>query len=194
MATLSQSNTYLNDLINAGTDAFPNLFYVKFSGDAVPVDLRLAGTNSVTYRINEFSFTPPTHSKSKKEFMTESLEVPNTSYEFTKSFDLKIRLDKDYNIYKQLLEIQSNLSHINSTATTLVENTFNVNVYRASSSENSIAETADLSVNKSWKKIHGFEYCWISKITPPSFSYDSSDVQTSTVTIKFYKYVGPDFT
>ena len=187
MATLSQSNTYLNDLINAGTDAFPNLFYVEFTGNAVPDVLKLTGTNSVTYRINDFSFTTPTHSKSKKEFMTESLEVPNTSYDFTKSFDLKIRLDKNYNIYKQLLEIQSNLNHINSTATTLVENTFNVNVYRASSSENSIAETSDLSVKESWKKIHGFEYCWISKITPPTFSYDSSEAPVCTVTIKLYK-------
>lgn len=194
MATLSQSNTYLNDLINAGTDAFPNLFYVKFSGDDVPVDLRLAGTNSVTYRINDFSFTPPTHSKSKKEFMTESLEVPNTSFDFNKSFDLKIRLDKDYNIYKQLLQLQSNLDHINSTATTLVNNKFNVDVYRASSSENNTAEKADLSSTESWKRIHGFEYCWISKITPPTFSYDSSEAQVCTVTIKFYKYIGPDFT
>lgn len=193
MATLSQSNTYLNDLINAGTDAFSNLFFVEFSGNAVPNDLRLAGDNSVTYRINDFNFTPPTHSKSKKDFMTESLEVPNTSYEFTKSFDIKIRVDKGYKIYKQLLQLQSNLDYINSTATTLVDNNFNVNVYRASSSENDIDETSDLSVNSSWKKIHGFEYCWISKITPPSFSYDSSDAQTCTVTIKFYKYVGPDF-
>lgn len=193
MATLSQSNTYLNDLINAGTDAFPNLFYVEFAGNAVPASLKLTGSNSVTYRINDFNFTPPTHSKSKKEFMTESLEVPNTSFDFTKSFDLKIRLDKDYNIYKQLLQLQSNLNYVNSSATTLVENTFNVNVYRASSSENSTAETSDLSVNSSWKKIHGFEYCWISKITPPDFSYNSSDAQVCTITIKFYKYVGPDF-
>ena len=194
MASLSKSNTYLNDLINAGTDAFPNLFYVEFVGDAVPAELKLTGSNSVTYRINDFSFTPPTHSKSKKDFMTETLEVPNTSFEFTKSFDLKVRIDKDYTIYKQLISLQRTLNTVNSTATTLIGNTFNVNVYKAASSEAAANEIAELSNKALWDKIHGFEYCWISKVTPPTFSYDSSDVQVSTVTVKFYKYVGPDFT
>ena len=194
MANLSKSNTYLNDLINAGTDAFPNLFYVEFVGDAVPAELKLTGSNSVTYRINDFSFTPPTHSKSKKDFMTETLEVPNTSFEFTKSFDLKVRIDKDYIIYKQLVSLQNTLNVIKSTATTHVENMFNVNVYRASSSETVEDETAELSNTDMWKKIHGFKYCWISKVTPPTFSYDSSDAQVSTVTVKFYQYEGPDFT
>ena len=194
MASLSKSNTYLNDLINAGTDAFPNLFYIEFTGNAVPADLKLAGSNSVTYRINDFSFTPPTHSKAKKDFMTESLEVPNTTFEFTKSFDVKVRIDKDYNIYKQLVKLQSTLNTVKYTATTLVGNTFNVNVYIDTSSETIVNETAELSNKNMWKKIHGFEYCWISKVTPPTFSYDSSDAQISTVTIKFYKYTGPDFT
>ena len=194
MANLSKSNTYLNDLINAGTDAFSNLFYVEFVGDAVPAELKLAGSNSVTYRINDFNFTPPTHTKVKKDFLTETLEVPSTSFEFTKSFDLKVRIDKDYTIYKQLIGLQKTLNAVKSTATTLVENTFNVNVYRASSSEAAINETSELSNRGMWKKIHGFEYCWISKVTPPTFSYDSSDAQVSTVTVKFYKYVGPDFT
>lgn len=202
-----KSSTYLQALIDTGNDALNNLFYIVFSGDYISesdvndLDTKLIGDsgdingNSITLRTESFSFSAPVHGASAIDFMTEKLEVPNTSFEITKSFDLSVRLDKDYKVYRSLLNLwKHNLDEDNSLAKADVSDNFKVSVFvpRKSTSE---AQSKNIiihdSSNYDWVKLYEFNHCWISKITTPTFSYDSSDIQKVTITVKFFDYKGP---
>lgn len=182
---ITQSNSYLSSLCDAGADTYGNLYAVDFTfHENSPNAINNAElSNHLTVRTN--GFTPPevNHESYEVKFINTKIPRPAAKVKVTHEFSLEIRVDANYDVYKALLSQQSvtfnaKRSYTATDIIALKDSLFDVNVrvINQSITDENTGDTQDM---------FKFEYCWISSIDPLQFDYNSTDPQTVKVTCKY---------
>ena len=168
---LGGNESYLQDLINLGTDAQANLYELKFYGGV------FSGDTEITIRNAGISLPERKQSTHDVNYLTTSATLPGASYEDAKTASITFRLDQNYSIYKKLLEQQKKVygpstSYANPSAGNA---TFNISVYAIT----------DQSPNGTFSvAMYTLKNCYIKAVKQnTAFSYDNSEPITVTADI-----------
>lgn len=194
--TLNNTNNYLGSLIAAGADAMTNLYYVQFVGGLVDQQMSTA----LTVRTSDITLPSINHPVDKKHFMTTSMDVPKAEISIEKRITVRFRLDSNYEVYKYLLKQQKETSAPNLGFASNVtpderdsHNGFKVLVFAPTAEISQFPqETPEASgITAGYTKLYEFRYCWISDLTPPTYTYGSTSALTISATINFYDFDDP---
>ena len=179
MASLNNTNNYLESLIGASADAQNNLWEADFTGG------NLTDVNT-SLKVRCDSFTPPEISQEKYDvkFVTASIPRPAAKVKVNRTFSLSFRVDANYEVYKALLTQQkytfsptqgfaaSDLSYFkdNGYLFTVAISAVNVGLQ---------------DIEPSTQVLYKFKNCWIDKIDALGFKVDSSSPLSVNVSFKF---------
>ena len=193
---LNNTNNYLSSLVGAGADAMSNLYYVQFIGGHIDNQTSVM----LTVRNSEITFPTVSHPTDKKHFMTTSMDAPKAEINIEKRLSIRFRLDSDYQVYKFLLAQQAETSVPNlGYASNRIpdeansNNGFKIIVYAPTTEISQFSQEAPemLGTTAGYTKLYEFRYCWISDLTPPSYTYSSASPLTIGANIYFYEYDDP---
>ena len=203
MALSSYSN-YVTDLLEAGNDAFSNLYEVKFT---LPTSSNSGGTASADYgrvftmRCKGFNHPEATAADPYTVlYLTAFVEWPTAQVNVTRTFDLEFRVDSNYEAYRELHKLAKsnfdpNTEFVDTNLDTLKDKSFTVAVSVITNGSSSADNTDTL-------QLYEFKNCLITGITPlaykqgtaeplvatASFIYgDKGDLQSSTQTVSTTK-------
>lgn len=187
--TGNNTSTYTQDLIGVGTDAFTNLYKIKFTGGVM-------GQNDMLLRVRSGNFTPPvfTQTTNKYHYMTVDVDMPKAEYTGTKEFTLKFRVDENYLVYKNLLK-QKGVTSISNLGG------INVNIPDSTGSKGSFKTSVNAYDGKGmigdtdeshFKELYTFDKCWVKSIRGLTFSYDNSSPITVEAIIGFQSFDDPE--
>lgn len=189
MALEGKTQDYTDSLIQAGPDAFTNLYYLRFTGGKV-------GEVHDDLKVRTGNFTPPTFTQTTatKNYMTVSVELPKPEYTGTKEFTCQFRVDENYEIYKKMSEQKavtsvSNMGKVNVNVPDDTNGGFKVDVY-AFNGKGTIGDASD----SNFKLLYTYTHCWIKSLKGLSYTYGSSTPLTAEVTIAFQKFKDPQET
>ena len=198
---LSSYNNYVTDLLEAGNDAFSNLYEVNFT---LPTSSNSEGTASADYgrvftmRCKGFNLPEVTAADPYRvRYLTAFVEWPTAQVNVTRTFDLEFRVDSNYEAYRELHKIAKNnfdpnTEFVDTNLDTLKNSSFTVTVSAITNGSSSIGTDTSKTL-----KLYEFKNCLITGITPlaykqgaaeplvatASFIYgDMVDLQTSTST------------
>lgn len=182
---MNSNNTYLNDLINVGRDAFSNLF------DVVVEDPELVNDElSDKLRTHIIDFTPPHFSLdmgNKIHYKTVSMSAPTPTIVGKKELKLQYRLDGAYEIYAYWLRARNRQSTPNlGKATSAVNDKLSVKFSALADSITS--DSLDPTSDTGYKKLGEYRYCWVKDITIDAYSYDANRPMKITVTLGFQNF------
>lgn len=188
MALGSNSGTYINSLIKAGSDVMHNLYFLKFSGCLIE-DISTA----LTVRVQDF--TPPvfTMGNDEKHYLTTSVSLPSASISGDKSLSFTFRLDSNYQVYEYLLKQQSstltgNIGWAINRVPKDVEAEGGL-IITAYAFDRSLGDNPDEEEN--YSKLYTFKYCYITGLSGLAYSYDNVSPLTIKADIKFLDYEDP---
>ena len=201
MALSSYSN-YVTDLLEAGNDAFSNLYEVKFT---LPTSSNSEETASADYgrvftmRCKGFNHPEATAADPYTvRYLTAFVEWPTAQVNVTRTFDLEFRVDSNYEAYRELHKLAKsnfdpNTEFVDTNLDTLKDKSFTVAVSVITNGSSSIGTDTSKTL-----KLYEFKNCLITGITPltykqgtaeplvatASFIYgDKVDLQSSTQTV-----------
>lgn len=195
MATLSQTNNYLEALVEAGADAQQNLFVAQFIfQNNSPNNNDPELDEALTVRCT--SFDPPQVSHSGKytnKFLTAYIPRPAAKVTVDRHFDLSFRVDSNYFLYKRLL-LQQNVtfnagksfaaSDIQALIDTGSAQLFDVEIYTVPAGMtnfyNHLGKEDGYSLG-----MYGFRNCWITKIDPLPLNMDQAEAQVVKLSCNF---------
>lgn len=177
---LSTTNNYLQSLISAGADAQSNLYLVKFTGGEltnVNQDLMVRCTG----------FTPPTISQNSYpvKFLTATIDRPTAKVEVTRRFSLTFRVDANYKAYKAILKQQSVTSNMAQSFVATDIQSLSKNNKLFTVKVEAVDEGVTDATNISSTNLFKFDKCWITAITPPSYTTGDATAAEVTVNISF---------
>lgn len=184
----SSSSQHIKSLIEAGSDAMKNLFYLEFQGGLLE-DI----SQSLKVRVDGFKPPQATQGTNPVNFMTMSLDLPTADISIDKSLSFSFRVDDNYNVYKYLLAQQSATmnGNIGYAINRVPDNSdtdygFTIHAYAY---DRTLGESIDDEAN--YRKIYSFRYCWIPSMSGLTYNYDSNSVEKLTVNVKFWDYDDP---
>ena len=102
MSIGSNSSQYISALIQTGSDAMKNLYYLDFSGKYID-----DYSQSLKVRVSNFTPPVPTQGKHTFNYISTSVDMPTPSFTMDKTLKFTFRLDEGYELYKCLLNQQS---------------------------------------------------------------------------------------
>ena len=178
---LTNSNSYITEILDASTDALNNLYIVTFRGnflDDVATQLQL--------RCN--SFTPPiiTQNSYQVRFLNTWVDRPVSKIDINHSFSLEFRIDSQYQTFKAILDQQGVTFNPAKSFTATAIDTLKNNNQLFDVTVDIVDEGIDDEVI-STKTIYKFEDCYITGIVSPNYTYDSSTPINVTMNINFLK-------
>ena len=179
----SNSSQYISALIQAGSDAMENLYYLDISG-------RLLDEYSQNFKVRVSQFTPPVPTQDKNSFsyLTTSVNMPKPSFTMDKTLKFTFRVDENYDLYKHLLKQQSTTMNAGTGwATNQVPSESNGGItVKAYIFDRSLGNDPD---NEDYyRPIYIYRYCYITDISGLSYSYENSNPMTLSVTMKFLDF------
>lgn len=176
MANLAASKTYVTDLLNAGNDAFSNLYEVVLSFQNGFAD----EADGQTFSMRCTGFTPPESSGGdtyRVNYVTAFVDWPTAKVNVTRNFDLEFRVDHNYKAYKKLHELsKGNFNPNEEFVATSLEDlkdysfTVTVNVLKNGSSA---AEESDKFA------LYTFKHCLLLGVTPVDFTQGTANALTA---------------
>ena len=181
MALSSYSN-YVTDLLEAGNDAFSNLYEVKFT---LPTSSNSEGTASADYgRVFTMRCKGFNHPEAvaadpyQVRYLTSFVEWPTAQVNVTRTFDLEFRVDANYTAYKKLHELvknnfNPNTEFVDTNLDSLKERSFTVAVNVIKSGSSFATETDKM-------KLYEFKNCLIVGITPLEYKQGTAEPLTAT--------------
>lgn len=180
---LSDNTNYINNLLEAGNDAFSNLYEVKFTLPATFTGGDSAG-NTFTMRCK--GFTPPEVSGADPytvRYLTAFVSWPTAKVNVTRTFDLIFRVDSNYTAYRQLHELvknnfNPNTEFVDTNLDELENKTFTVTVNAIKNGSSSATEAEKM-------KLYEFKYCLITGITPLEYKQGTAEPLTATASFVF---------
>ena len=168
---ISVNNNYLTTLIDAGADAYSNMYEAVLTfGSESPVKAIAeseGNSRNMTVRITDFQVPTPKQEEYQVKYVTATISRPAAKVTVDKKVTIKFRIDANYAIYKALLEQQkvtSFMSRIN-VLTGIPKTVFD----------------ADTKVETMFE----FKDCWITKIDPPPFAQGEASALEVSVDINF---------
>lgn len=179
---ISNSSNYISDLLNAGNDAFSNLYEVTFALSDDYKDI----IDSTTFTMRCKDFTPPSVSGGdtyRVRYVTAFVDWPSAKVNVTRTFDLTFRVDSNYETYKNLHllaknNFNPNTSYVNTDLTDLAKTSFTVTVSVLTNGSSSAAETDKMGLYK-------FNNCIITGIAPIEYKQGDASPITAKATFVF---------
>lgn len=179
---IGNSSNYISDLLNAGNDAFSNLYEVTFALSDDYKDI----IDSTTFTMRCKDFTPPSVSGGdtyRVRYVTAFVDWPSAKVNVTRTFDLTFRVDSNYETYKNLHllaknNFNPNTSYVNTDLTDLAKTSFTVTVSVLTNGSSSAAEADKL-------KLYKFNNCIITGITPIEYKQGDASPITAKATFVF---------
>ena len=179
---ISNSSNYISDLLNAGNDAFSNLYEVTFALSDDYKDI----IDSTTFTMRCKDFTPPSVSGGdtyRVRYVTAFVDWPSAKVNVTRTFDLTFRVDSNYETYKNLHllaknNFNPNTSYVNTDLTDLAKTSFTLTVSVLTNGSSSAAETDKMELYK-------FNNCIITGITPIEYKQGDASPITAKATFVF---------
>lgn len=177
---LNITNNYLQSLVEAGADSQSNLYVVNFNGGTLTdYDQNLM--------VRCEGFTPPniTQDSYSVSFITAKIDRPSTKVNVTRNFQLTFRIDANYNAFKALLNQQKITSNLaKSFVATDIQTLSKANkLFNVSISTVSQGVVDPEIINQ--MTIYSFKDCWVTNITPTSYTTGDATAATCTVNISF---------
>lgn len=181
MALSSYSN-YVTDLLEAGNDAFSNLYEVKFT---LPTSSNSEATASTDYgrvftmRCKGFNHPEATAADPYTvRYLTAFVEWPTAQVNVTRTFDLEFRVDSNYEAYRELHKLAKsnfdpNTEFVDTNLDTLKDRSFTVAVSVITNGSSS-ADTTDTL------QLYEFKNCLITGITPLAYKQGTAEPLVAT--------------
>lgn len=175
---ISNHTTYVSDLLEAGNDAFSNLYEVIFT---LPDSFSGGDTAGNVFTMRCKGFTPPEVSGAdpyRVRYLTAFVDWPTAKVNVTRTFSLEFRVDSNYTAYRQLHELvknnfNPNTEFVDTNIENLTDKTITVTV-NAIKNGSSSAATSDKI------KLYEFKHCLILGITPLEYKQGAADPLTAT--------------
>lgn len=179
---IGNSSNYISDLLNAGNDAFSNLYEVTFALSDDFKDI----VDSTTFTMRCKDFTPPGISGGdtyRVRYVTAFVDWPSAKVNVTRTFDLTFRVDSNYETYKNLHllaknNFNPNTSYVNTDLADLAKTSFTVTVSVLTNGSSSAAEADKMELYK-------FNNCIITGITPIEYKQGDASPITAKATFVF---------
>ena len=181
MALSSYSN-YVTDLLEAGNDAFSNLYEVKFT---LPTSSNSEETASADYgrvftmRCKGFNHPEATAADPYTvRYLTAFVEWPTAQVNVTRTFDLEFRVDSNYEAYRELHKLAKsnfdpNTEFVDTNLDTLENKSFTVAVSAITNGSSSADNTDTL-------QLYEFKNCLITGITPLAYKQGTAEPLVAT--------------
>ena len=181
MALSSYSN-YVTDLLEAGNDAFSNLYEVKFT---LPTSSNSEGTASADYgrvftmRCKGFNHPEATAADPYTvRYLTAFVEWPTAQVNVTRTFDLEFRVYSNYLAYMDLHKLAKsnfdpNTEFVDTNLDTLKDKSFTVAVSVITNGSSSADNTDTL-------QLYEFKNCLITGITPLAYKQGTAEPLVAT--------------
>lgn len=210
--TLGDSTTYIQALIDAGADAQTNLFYLQFLSNTENGFIDSTLSTMYTVRASQLTLPSFTHTSKENNFFTTSMKVPVAEITGDKQLSITFRVDSNYKLYKELLKQQSvtSIPNFAYAATELSEEQgaltqngqdynfgFKLRIYTLPHGVSNQVYEAPLAgeggfiPGTGYRMIYEFRYCWIEKISPLKFDFNTADKQTVQCDINFMDFSDP---
>ena len=186
---LTNTQTFISDLINEGSDAQSNLYYLKFTGDGID------NATNTSLKVRAGDFTPPAFNQTTdpKKYMTIKVDLPKPEISGEKKISFTFRVDENYQVYETLVRLKSkiyraNLGYVNPNLTASNRsNLFTVDTYAYMGNTLGIGDP-----DVAFKKLYSFKGCWIQNLNGLTFGYDSSTPLTVRADVCFLEYEDPE--
>ena len=181
MALSSYSN-YVTDLLEAGNDAFSNLYEVKFT---LPTSSNSEETASTDYgrvftmRCKGFNHPEATAADPYTvRYLTAFVEWPTAQVSVTRTFDLEFRVDSNYEAYRELHKLAKsnfnpNTEFVDTNLDNLKDKSFTVAVSVITNGSSSADNTDTL-------QLYEFKNCLITGITPLAYKQGTAEPLVAT--------------
>ena len=177
---IGDNSNYISDLLNAGNDAFSNLYEVVLTPNG-GFENEEDGT---TFTMRCKDFTPPSLSGGdpyRVRYITAFVDWPSAKVNVTRTFDLTFRVDSNYTAYRRLhLLVKDNFNpntdYVNTNLTDLAKTSFTITV-------NVLTNGSSSAADKDKMALYTFNNCIITGITP--IEYKQGDASPITVKATF---------
>ena len=179
---ISNSSNYISDLLNAGNDAFSNLYEVVLTPNG---GFENEG-DGTTFTMRCKDFTPPDLSGGdpyRVRYVTAFVDWPSAKVNVTRTFDLTFRVDSNYTAYKRLHllakdNFNPNTDYVNTDLTDLKNTSFTITV--------NVLKNGSSSATESDKMVlYTFNNCIITGITPIEYKQGDASPITAKATFVF---------
>ena len=179
---IGNSSNYISDLLNAGNDAFSNLYEVVLTPNG---GFENEG-DGTTFTMRCKDFTPPDLSGGdpyRVRYVTAFVDWPSAKVNVTRTFDLTFRVDSNYTAYKRLhLLVKDNFNpntdYVNTDLTDLKNTSFTITVNVLKNGSSSATESDKMS-------LYTFNNCIITGITPIEYKQGDASPITAKATFVF---------
>lgn len=181
---LSEYNNYVTDLLNAGNDAFSNLYEVSFT---LPASSGSEETASADYgrvftmRCKGFNHPEATAADPYTvRYLTAFVEWPTAQVNVARTFDLEFRVDSNYEAYRELHKLAKsnfdpNTEFVDTNLDTLKSKSFTVAVSVITNGSSSIGTDTSKTL-----KLYEFKNCLITGITPLAYKQGTAEPLVAT--------------
>ena len=179
---IGNSSNYISDLLNAGNDAFSNLYEVVLTPNG---GFENEG-DGTTFTMRCKDFTPPDLSGGdpyRVRYVTAFVDWPSAKVNVTRTFDLTFRVDSNYTAYKRLhLLVKDNFNpntdYVNTDLTDLKNTSFTITVNVLKNGSSSATESDKMA-------LYTFNNCIITGITPIEYKQGDASPITAKATFVF---------
>ena len=179
---IGNSSNYISDLLNAGNDAFSNLYEVVLTPNG---GFENEG-DGTTFTMRCKDFTPPDLSGGdpyRVRYVTAFVDWPSAKVNVTRTFDLTFRVDSNYTAYKRLHllakdNFNPNTDYVNTDLTDLKNTSFTITVNVLKNGSSSAAESDKMA-------LYTFNNCIITGITPIEYKQGDASPITAKATFVF---------
>lgn len=180
---LSDHTSYVSSLLEAGNDAFSNLYEVSFT---LPESFTGGDTAGSVLTMRCKGFTPPEVSGAdpyRVRYLTAFVDWPTAKVNVTRTFDLEFRVDSNYTVYKQLHDLainnfNPNTEFVDTSLENLEKKTLTVTVNAIKNGSSSAGETDKI-------KLYEFKYCLVLGVTPLEYKQGTAEPLTAKVSFVF---------
>lgn len=179
---ISNSSNYISDLLNAGNDAFSNLYEVVLTPNG---GFENEG-DGTTFTMRCKDFTPPDLSGGdpyRVRYVTAFVDWPSAKVNVTRTFDLTFRVDSNYTAYKRLHllakdNFNPNTDYVNTDLTDLKNTSFTITVNVLKNGSSSATESDKMA-------LYTFNNCIITGIAPIEYKQGDASPVTAKATFVF---------
>ena len=179
---IGDNSNYISDLLNAGNDAFSNLYEVVLTPNG-GFENEEDGT---TFTMRCKDFTPPSLSGGdpyRVRYITAFVDWPSAKVNVTRTFDLTFRVDSNYTAYRRLhLLVKDNFNpntdYVNTNLTGLAKTSFTITV-------NVLTNGSSSAADKDKMALYTFNNCIITGITPIEYKQGDASPITAKATFIF---------
>ena len=179
---IGNSSNYISDLLNAGNDAFSNLYEVVLTPNG---GFENEG-DGTTFTMRCKDFTPPDLSGGdpyRVRYVTSFVDWPSAKVHVTRTFDLTFRVDSNYTAYKRLHllakdNFNPNTDYVNTDLTDLKNTSFTITVNVLKNGSSSATESDKMA-------LYTFNNCIITGIAPIEYKQGDASPVTAKATFVF---------